>query len=386
MTFKEDKDPINKSLLPSGLRDQLPPHAAHEASIVEGLINTFELSGYERVKPPLIEYEDTLFSGPGEAMVHSTFRLMDPVSQKMLGVRSDLTTQVARIASSRLGHTHHPLRLCYAGEVLRVMPDDLNPERELVQVGAELIGEDNSLADIEVIYLAYDALSNVGVQSITIDITTPALIPKLVEEIGIATEIGPKLRAALDKKDSSAIQELAGSNAGLFIGLIEAAGSWDSSVKKLKALSLPKLVSPILDRLEAVAAFIAKEDDYLQITIDPVESRGFEYYSGLGFSFFSQGVRGELGRGGRYILNDGESTGSCGFTLYMETVIRALPEPVSRNRLLVPHSINRDVLRSLRREGWITVSLFQQVDSLEKEAKRLNCSHIFSNNRPKKLG
>ncbi|GIR53434.1 MAG: hypothetical protein CM15mP62_09050 [Rhodospirillaceae bacterium] len=80
---------------------------------------------------------------------------------------------------------------------------------------------------------------------------------------------------------------------GLFTGLIEAAGSWDSSVKKLKALSLPKLVSPILDRLEAVAAFIAKEDDNLQITIDPVESRGFEYYSGLGFSF-SQGVRGNL--------------------------------------------------------------------------------------------
>ena len=87
---------------------------------------------------------------------------------------------------------------------------------------------------------------DVGVKSITLDITTPALIPKLVEEIGIATEIGPKLRAALDKKDSSAIQELAGNNAGLFTGLIEAAGSWDGSVTKLKALSLPKLVSPIL--------------------------------------------------------------------------------------------------------------------------------------------
>ena len=382
MSFKEDKDPINKSLLPSGLRDQLPPHAAHEASIVERLINTCELSGYERVKPPLIEYEDTLFSGPGEAMVHSTFRLMDPVSRRMLGLRSDLTTQVARIASSRLGHTHHPLRLCYTGEVLRVMPDDLNPERELVQVGAELIGEDNALADIEVIYLAYDALSNVGAQSITIDITTPALILKLLEEIGLATEIGPKLRSALDKKDSSAIQEFAGANANLFTGLIEAAGSWDSSVKKLKALPLPKSINPILDRLEAVAAFIAEEDDNLQVTIDPVESRGFEYYSGLGFSFFSQGVRGELGRGGRYILNDGKSTGSCGFTLYMETVLRALPEPISRNRLLVPHSINRDVLRSLRKDGWITVSLLEQVDSLEKEAKRLNCSHIFSNNKP----
>ena len=125
------------------------------------------------MKPPLIEYEDTLFSGPGKEMINSTFRLMDPVSQKMLGLRSDLTIQVARIASSRLGHTHHPLRLCYTGEVLRVMPDDLNPERELVQVGAELIGEDNPRADMEIIYLAYDALSNAGVKSITIDITTP---------------------------------------------------------------------------------------------------------------------------------------------------------------------------------------------------------------------
>ena len=153
----------------------------------------------------------------------------------------------------------------------------------------------------------------------------------------------------------------------------------------MTALSLFSFFAPLRPPRPLLQKFIAKEDDNLQITIDPVESRGFEYYSGLGFSFFSQGVRGELGRGGRYILNDGESTGSCGFTLYMETVIRALPEPVSKNRLLVPHSTNRDVLRSLRREGWITVSLFQQVDSLEKEAKRLNCAHIFSNNRPKKL-
>ena len=134
LSIKVDNNSINKTLLPSGLRDQLPPHAAHEASVIEGIIKTCELSGYERVKPPLIEYEDTLFSGPGKEMINSTFRLMDPVSQKMLGLRSDLTIQAARIASSRLGHTHHPLRLCYTGEVLRVMPDDLNPERELVQV------------------------------------------------------------------------------------------------------------------------------------------------------------------------------------------------------------------------------------------------------------
>ena len=385
LSIKVDNNSINKTLLPSGLRDQLPPHAAHEASVIEGIIKTCELSGYERVKPPLIEYEDTLFSGPGKEMIDSTFRLMDPVSQKMLGLRSDLTIQVARIASSRLGHTHHPLRLCYTGEVLRVMPDDLNPERELVQVGAELIGEDNPRADMEIIYLAYDALSNAGVKSITIDITTPALIPKLVEEMGIGSERGPKLRAALDKKDPSAIAELAGENSELFIGLLEAAGSWSSSIEKMKTLSLPKIVSPILERLEAVAPIIAGENDNVQVTIDPVESRGFEYYSGLGFSFFSRGIRGELGRGGRYILNGDSTVGSCGFTLYMETVLRALPNPIVKKRLLVPHSVNRDVLISLRKDGWITVSLLKKVDSLRNEAKRLNCSHIFLEGKAEKI-
>tara|TARA_B100000029_G_scaffold65193_1_gene58281 strand:- start:894 stop:2081 length:1188 start_codon:yes stop_codon:yes gene_type:complete len=385
LSIKVDNNSINKTLLPSGLRDQLPPHAAHEASVIEGIIKTCELSGYERVKPPLIEYEDTLFSGPGKEMINSTFRLMDPVSQKMLGLRSDLTIQVARIASSRLGHTHHPLRLCYTGEVLRVMPDDLNPERELVQVGAELIGEDNPRADMEIIYLAYDALSNAGVKSITIDITTPALIPKLVEEMGIGSERGPKLRAALDKKDPSAIAELAGENSELFIGLLEAAGSWSSSIEKMKTLSLPKIVSPILERLEAVAPIIAGENGNVQVTIDPVESRGFEYYSGLGFSFFSRGIRGELGRGGRYILNGDSTVGSCGFTLYMETVLRALPNPIVKKRLLVPHSVNREVLISLRKDGWITVSLLKKVDSLRNEAKRLNCSHIFLEGKTEKI-
>ena len=385
LSIKVDNNSINKTLLPSGLRDQLPPHAAHEASVIEGIIKTCELSGYERVKPPLIEYEDTLFSGPGKEMINSTFRLMDPVSKKMLGLRSDLTIQVARIASSRLGHTHHPLRLCYTGEVLRVMPDDLNPERELVQVGAELIGEDNPRADMEVIYLAYDALSNAGVKSITIDITTPALIPKLVEEMGIGSERGPKLRAALDKKDPSAIVELAGENSELFIGLLEAAGSWSSSIEKMKTLSLPKIVSPILERLEAVAPIIAGENSNVQVTIDPVESRGFEYYTGLGFSFFSRGVRGELGRGGRYILNGDSTVGSCGFTLYMEPVLRALPNPIVKKRLLVPHSVNRDVLVSLRKDGWITVSLLKKADNLRNEAKRLNCSHIFLEGRAEKI-
>ena len=119
-----------RALLPAGLRDSLPPDAAHEAAVVEALVACCTARGYERVKPPLVEFEDSLFAGPGAAMTHRSFRLMDPVSQRMMGVRADMTVQIARIASTRLSNAPRPLRLCYAGEVLRVTGTPLTPERE----------------------------------------------------------------------------------------------------------------------------------------------------------------------------------------------------------------------------------------------------------------
>lgn len=379
------KSPNNSTLLPAGLRDQLPPFASHEAAVIQCIINSCESCGYERVKPPLVEFEDSLFFGPGATMMQSTFRLMDPISQRMLGFRSDLTVQVARIAASRLGHIPRPLRLCYAGEVLRVMPDDLNPERELVQVGAELIGEDNPSADIEVIFLAYDSLCKLGVQRISIDVTAPKLVLSLIEALGLDLSCSTQLRGALDRKDSSAVKEIAGVNSELFLGLISSAGEWENSLRKIKALNLPMEVSSIVERLAAVTTFIAAEDKNIEVTIDPVESRGFEYYTGLGFSFFSRGIRGELGRGGRYSLDGSSATSSCGFTLYMETLLRALPDPIRKHRIMVPYLVDRRILIELRAKGWSTVGLFKEVRDLETEARRLNCSHILVDGNPTEI-
>ena len=128
------------ALLPAGLRDILSPNAANEARVIDLLMGHTAAHGYERVKPPLVEFETSLLSGPGAATGGRIFRLMDPVSQRMMGVRADMTVQMARIASSRLKNAPRPLRLCYVGQVLRTTANQLNPERELVQVGAELIG------------------------------------------------------------------------------------------------------------------------------------------------------------------------------------------------------------------------------------------------------
>ncbi|MDP6388748.1 MAG: ATP phosphoribosyltransferase regulatory subunit, partial [Alphaproteobacteria bacterium] len=146
-------DARSKGLLPDGLRDGLPPDAAHEAAILNRLVATFTERGYERVDPPLVEFEDGLLDGAGEDVALATFRLMDPVSQRMMGIRADMTPQVGRIAATRLVNAPRPLRLAYAGPVLRVRGDQLRPERQFHEAGAELIGAEEASADVEVILL-----------------------------------------------------------------------------------------------------------------------------------------------------------------------------------------------------------------------------------------
>ncbi len=172
----------NKGLLPEGLRDVLPPDAAFEAEVTSGLMACFAGHGYERVKPPLIEFEKSLLSGVGEATARDPFRLMDPVSQHMMGVRPDMTVQVARIAATRLGQAPRPLRLCYAGQVLRARGNQIQPERQLGQAGAELIGSPAAAADVEVGRPAGEGLDGVGIEEITGDPNMPTLISALRDD------------------------------------------------------------------------------------------------------------------------------------------------------------------------------------------------------------
>jgi len=158
-----DKGSIERGLLPAGLSDVLYPNAHLQSKTIENLINVFSKYGYYRVKPPLVEYEDTLISnGLGKVLKDSTFRIMDPLSQKMMALRSDVTTQISRIASTRLSHLPRPLRLSYSGDVLRVKGDSFNMERQKTQVGAELIGSQSKFVDAEIVLVCLKALKSVG--------------------------------------------------------------------------------------------------------------------------------------------------------------------------------------------------------------------------------
>ncbi len=372
-------DRAEKGLLPAGLEDVLPPLAAHESAVVERLIASFQAQGYDRVKPPLLEFEEALLAGAGAAVAGQTFRLMDPVSQRMMGLRADMTPQVARIATTRLKNTPRPLRLCYGGQVLQVRGSQLRPERQFAQAGVELIGATDETGDAEVALLAIEALTAIGVEELSVDLNLPPLVGALAADLGLAAEQVAELRLALDRKDAAAVKDLAGDHAKLFQDLLRAAGPVDKALAALAKLKLPDTAAREVQHLADVVALIREAAPQARLTIDPVEHRGFEYQTGISFILFARGVRGELGRGGRYEASgpNGERESSTGFTLFMDTVLRALPAPAPAQRIFLPLGTPAEEGRRLRAEGWVTLAGLAAVDDLQAEARRLGCGHLL---------
>src|SRR5262245_26258485 len=287
-------------LLPQGLRDILPPEAGFEAALVERLMACFAARGYEHVKPPLIEFEDAFLGTAGADVGRHTFRLMDPVSRRMLALRSDITPQIARIASTRLAAAPRPLRLSYAGQVLQVAASRLRPERQIGQAGIELIGPASPAADAEVVALAAEALSALGIAGLAVDLNLPTMVAAVAEEFGFDATLIARLKAALDRKDEAAVPVLAGAHSATFVALLRAFGPAPQAIARLHALDLPGRAAAERKRLVEVVGILKDWYPELAVTVDPVEHRGFEYQSGISFILFARSVRGELGRGGRY--------------------------------------------------------------------------------------
>jgi len=371
-----------RALLPPGFNDILPPDAAFEADIVGRLMARVRASGYEQVKPPLVEYEDTLLSGDAASMTARTFRLMDPMSHRMLAVRADMTLQIARIATTRLGHAERPLRLCYAGQVLQVAGSQLRPERQVGQMGCELIGSDSPAADAEIVALAAESLAAIGVADISVDLNLPPLVPAVAAVANVEGPALAKVRAALDRKDAAAVKSLGGQAAQTLGALLAAAGPADPALAALRSIDLPSSARAAVAGLEDVVARVREAAPGVALTIDPVENRGFEYHTGISFSIFSRRSRGELGRGGRYRAgNGGKGEPATGFTLFMDTVLRAAAAVPPARRIYVPLGVPAGEGAKLRADGWTTVAGLDRATDPAAEAKRLGCAHVFTDGR-----
>jgi ATP phosphoribosyltransferase regulatory subunit len=353
---------LHPALLPAGFADLLPPEAEREAALVERILALFASHGYERVKPPLIEFEDSLLAGSGAAVAEQTFRLMDPVSQRMMGLRADITPQVARIAATRLARVPRPLRLSYSGQVLRVRGSQLAPGRQLPQAGIEIIGSDSVAADAEAALLGVAALAAVGVPDIRLDLLLPTLASSLLDAAGLAGAERATLSRALDRKDSAAVEAACGAHPALAAlpALLAAAGPAEAALAALARAPLPPAARAIAERGAAVFAAIRAAAPALPITLDPVEFRGLRYHTGIAFTLYGAGR--EVARGGRYLSGEEPATG-C--TLYPDALLAVAPPSTPAPRVFVPLGADPARAARARARGHVTVAALSPADTPE---------------------
>jgi ATP phosphoribosyltransferase regulatory subunit len=349
---------MTNSLLPTGFRDRLPPEADASARLVRAILDTAASFGYERVQAPLAEYEASLTGSLGTS-ARDLLRFVDPVSGETMAVRSDITGQIGRIASSRMGHHPRPVRLSYGGPVVKLRATQLRPEREMMQVGAELIGLDSVAAACEVVQVALEGLKSAGVKELTLDLTMPDLID-ILKPRGDTDA----LKVALDAKDAGAVPEQ-------FAPLIAAAGPLPAAMERMRAFDSDGKLSERLDAIQQIADTVPAD---VRVTLDPTERHGFEYQSWFGFSLFSAEASGEIGRGGSYRIG---KEPAVGFSAYIDPLIDAGLARDERRRLFLPTGTNANKAASLRAEGWVTVAQLTADDSAEAQI----CTHILVNGR-----
>ena len=365
-----------KGLLPAGLSDILYPNAHIQSKIIENLLDVFSSYGYLRVKPPLVEYEETLLSdGPGEVLKDSTFRVMDPLSQKMLALRSDVTAQISRIASTRLSHLSRPLRLSYSGDVLRVKGDSFNMERQKTQVGAELIGPKSEVIDAEIMLVCVKALKSINIDNLTIDINLPFLRKYLLT--GISPSLKHSINQYIDNKDKQSLKKLKFENLNIISELMDVFGDHLNVIKYLQELKSKGILVDIIDHYLTVIDIVRKNDKSIKLSIDPLENRGFKYHTGITFTIFSDKLKGEIAKGGSYNISTGETATGC--TIYTEKVYPNLMLNLDKDLVYIPY-LNMKDADEIIKKGYRVVFGSVSNSEFEKEASEMKCKYIWKDN------
>ncbi|MCB2048585.1 MAG: ATP phosphoribosyltransferase regulatory subunit [Novosphingobium sp.] len=371
MTQDNDRD-----LLPEGLGDRLPAAAAAAQTVRRASLDVLAAHGYDRVETPSIEFEKSMASRMAGVQPRRMFRFVDPASLRTLALRSDITVQVGRIAATSLADAPRPLRLCYAGQVVTIKGDGLDPARERLQLGAELIGSDSVAAAAEVVSLAIEALQAAGATGISVDFTLPDLVDTLAESaLPLPSENIDAVRRELDAKDAGGLVEVGGKD---YLPLLSAIGPFDQAIERLAAFDLGGALASRIEGLREIAARIAGK---ARVTLDPSERHGFEYQSWFGFTIYGEGISGALGRGGTYSIL-GRDEPATGFSLYPDPLIDKLTASSgSENLLFLPIGHDPATADRLRAIGWRTRAALSERD----DAAALGCTHRLDGNEAVKL-
>lgn len=316
-------------LLPENIEDVLPPKAWKLEGVRRAMLDLFRDRGYELVVPPLIEYVDSLLTGSGSDLDLKTFKLVDQLSGRMMGVRADMTPQVARIDAHLLGH--NPVnRLCYAGSVLHTVPDGVYRSREPMQLGAELYGVAGVEGDLEILTLMLDALQVAGLENIQLDIGHVGIYRALVEEAGIPAALQEPLFKALQSKAADEVITLC---AGLNKKIAEALVALTQLYGGAETLQAARAALPANPRIHAALDTLAHLAESLQgrgieLALDLAELRGYGYHSGAVFAAYTGGHSSAIALGGRYDEAGkafGRARPATGFSLDLRELVEAAP-------------------------------------------------------------
>lgn len=355
--------PAETWLLPDGVQDILPAEAARLESLRRRLLDLFAVWGYELVFPPLMEYLESLLTGSGHDLDLMTFKITDQLSGRLMGVRADITPQVARLDAHCLPRPH-AARYCYAGTVLNTRPQSLEASRSPIQIGAELYGHTGVDADIEILRLMLDMLSASGVADLHLDLGHVAIFRELALAAGLSNATESRLFDIYQRKSLPELQDLLPQlpHREWFAALGYLSGDvavLDEAVQLLAGA--PVKVTQALDELRGVAAALQASHPEVRLSLDLSELRGYHYHTGLVFAAYVSDSATEIAKGGRYD-HIGEAFGrarpATGFSADLKTLLAYAAAPEMPQRVLAPagHDLClREAVRDLRAAGNIVI-------------------------------
>ena len=373
-------------LLPEHIADVLPAQARHIEELRRGLIDVARNYGCELVMPPLLENIESLLSGAGtgHALDLKTFKLVDQLSGRTLGLRSDSTLQVARIDAhllNRVGVT----RLCYCGPVLHALPQGLHSTREPLQFGAEIYGHGGLEADLEVLDLALDSLRSAGIGGVMLDLGDARIVRGLLADVMLPAEQLDAVYAALASKDAAAVRELSlGCPAEVrraLQTLVRLYGGTEVLNAARRELPQRPLVQAALDDLQGLAQRVEQAHPEVNVGFDLADIGGNGYYSGVRFAAFVAGSPDAVARGGRYDevgAAFGRNRAAVGFSLDLKALAAVAPAPPQHAAIRAPWAESaalRAKVRSLREQG---ETVARVLPGHEHEAQEFACDRELS--------
>lgn len=382
-------------LLPQGIEEILPKNAKHLETLRRQLLDVFACWGYELVIPPVVDFLDSLLTGSGYDLDLQTFKLTDQVSGELLGIRADMTPQVARIDAHNLKYSR-PARLCYVGTILRTLANSQDKNRSPMQIGAEIYGHSGLESDMEVIQLMLEMLAMTGLQSVHLDLGHVGIYRALSAQAGLTQQQETELFNVLQRKARTELHELVGGYKiekqfkDIFITLATLNGGIDVLAKAEDVLALVDTndaVTEALGELRTIADKLSNNFPSLPVSFDLSELRGYYYHTGVVFATFIPEVGREIARGGRYD-NIGKIFGreraATGFSADLQLLASLSQEFIQTEEEQLVYApsnddpLLRETIRDLRAKG---ITVIQQLPGHSGEIEELSCTNILAKDK-----